>query len=519
MIKHTRIYLLILVSLFLSVIAPISATDVPDEQLNLFPSWEAQHPESSTDKSIAGWFNDFGAMAVASSPSGLINVTAKSPKMCNSLEECATGVNFQSQSLLDFCEDSTEINCIIDVSAKNSQGKMIGYKKQKYIPAQSTRVFTGDSDYRLPNGSTTSVIEFPGLKNGAGSYTYAVGVYLLQRFKINDRKLKIAEFQDPLFLASISAISLAAGNYAPRIASPKSTADGSPYIDSPSNNLECVVIDENICGKPVGFPKNTTFTLKLRMNAQFYGWLHGRLGNANFKVIKVSEKFTEFEISGEPFKIPSAYAETTINKLTDTEFEGIIGIQRQYFDSSNYLPILDVISSVRGTRMLSAWALWEPYIKTKAIAMPSVWSVRNIEKNLIDTQVSSESFECLKKFGGTQGKILGFVNTNATVYMSSPPVFNPDLEVLEYQVAAPHSSKDGSAFKGVYTLKLDANVARCLFGISGTRASATISVVNPSGVNSVKTTIVNQVDGWFNFAASGFTFSNPKIRINLKRVK
>jgi hypothetical protein len=519
MIKRARVILLFLVSLFLSVIAPISATGVPDEQLNLFPSWEAQHPESSTDKSIAGWFNDFGAMAVASTSSGLIDVTEKSPKMCNSLEECATGMNFQSQSLLDFCKNTKEINCIVNFTAKNSQGKTIGYKKQKYIPEQSSSVFSGDPDFRLPNGSTASVVEFPGLKNGAGAYTYAVGVYIIQRFKINDRKLKVAQFQDPLFLASVSAVSLSPGRYVPRIASFKTNVEGGAYIDTPENNLECVVLDEDICGKPVGFPPKASFTLNLRMNAQFYGWLHGRLGSANFKVTKVTEKFTEFEISGEPFQIPSAYAETTIDKLTDAEFEGIIGNQRKYFDSSNYLPILDIISSVRGTRMLSAWALWEPYIKTKAIAMPSVWAVRNIEKNLIDTQASSESFECLKKFGGTQGKILGFVNTNATVYMSSPPVFNPDLEVLEYQVAAPHSSKDGSAFKGVYTLKLDTNVARCLFGISGTRASATIAVVNPSGVNSVKTTIVNQVDGWFNFAASGFTFSNPKIRINLKQVK
>jgi hypothetical protein len=120
--------------------------------------------------------------------------------------------------------------------------------------------------------------------------------------------------------------------------------------------------------------------------------------------------------------------------------------------------------------------------------------------------------------GGDKGKILGFINTNATAYVSGPPTFNEQTQSLDYSVAAPHFAKDGSVFKGHYSIQLDANTARCMFGLKGTNLKATLSILNDKGESNVITSVAKEDKGWFNFSVAGFTFSSPTIRLKLEEV-
>jgi hypothetical protein len=511
--SKTRI--LLLVSILVASLVPlqsVTAADIPDEQFSLFDTWEIEHPADKGDQTIGAWFNDFGFNAVAQA-SSLVDEGNPGVNICASIDACPKGTKFVAISMLHFCSDATEINCIVSAYAKNSAGKRIEYTNRRYIPADQEKVFSGDPDYRLPQGSTASLGTFQGIKNLGGNENYTVAAYVIQRFTITDRGTKSAQSADPLFLANITGVNLETGNYSPR------KYLQNDYLNS-TKNTECVILDNNLCGKPVALPSDASFALALRMNTQFYGWLHGRLSNATFTQISSTEKYSEFEISGQGSKIPSALAKTTLSQMSEEEWAGLIGgggkPSSTNYGSKNIPPILQVVASVRGTYMMNSFNLMQKYMDEKAISMPTFWSVRNVESGQVTNASGQRGLDCLNKFGGNGAKILGFVNTNATAYTSGPPTFNESEGALEYRIAAPHLAKDGSEFKGMYSLQIDSNVARCMFGTIGTAVKATVSVLNKEGKNTVSTTTVNESNGMFKFLAAGFTFSSPTIRVKLE---
>ncbi len=507
--------ILIVISILIASLVPLSgvtAADIPDEQFSLFDSWTLEHPAGKGDQTVGAWFNDFGFNAVAQA-SSLVDEGNPGQVSCESIAACPKTTKFKAFSMLHFCSDSNEINCIVTAYAKNSAGKRIEYTNRKYVPADQEKVFSGEADYRLPQGSTASIGTFQGVKNLAGNENYSVAAYVIQRFTITDRGTKSVQSADPLFLANITGISLETGNYSPR----KFLSDD---FETSIKNNECVILDNNLCGKPVALPADTTFALVLRMNTQFYGWLHGRLSSATFTQITSNEKYSEFEISGQGSKIPSALAKTTLSQISEEEWAGLIGgggkPSSTNYGSTNFPPLLQVVASIRGTYMMNSFNLMQKYMNEKAISMPTFWSVRNVESSQVTNASGQKGLDCLYKSGGNKGKILGFVNTNATAYSSGPPTFNESEGALEYRVAAPHFAKDGSEFKGMYSLQIDSNVARCMFGTIGTAVKATVSVLSKDGQNTVSTTTVNESNGMFKFLAAGFTFSSPTIRVKLE---
>jgi hypothetical protein len=415
--------ILLAISILVASLVPlqsVTAADIPDEQFSLFESWPLEHPADKGDQTVGAWFNDFGFNAVAQA-SLLVDEGNPGQVICESIAACPNATKFRAISMLHFCSDATEINCIVTAYAKNSSGKRIEYTNRKYVPADQEKVFSGDADYRLPQGSTASLGTFPGIKNLGGNENYTVAAYVIQRFTITDRGTKSVQSADPLFLANITGVNLETGNYSPR----KFLQND---YESSVKNTECVVLDNNLCGKPVALPTDTTFALVLRMNTQFYGWLHGRLSNATFTQITSTDKYSEFEISGQGSKIPSALAKTTLSQMSEEEWAGLIGgggkPSPTNYGSKNIPPILQVVASVRGTYMMNSFNLMQKYIDEKAISMPTYWSVRNVESGQVTNASGQRGLDCLYKFGGNKGKILGFVNTNATAYTSGPPTFN-----------------------------------------------------------------------------------------------
>lgn len=498
----------------------LTAADVPDEQFSLFDTWSTDHPADKGDQTVGAWFNDFGFNAVASS-SLLVDESNAGQVICSSIDACPKATKFWAVSMLHFCSDLNEVNCIVAAFAQNPSGKKIDYTNRRYIPADQEKVFPGDPDYRLPQGSTPSLGNFQGIKNLGGNENYTVAAYLIQRFTITDRGKKSFQASDPLFLANITGVNLETGNYSPRKILQKEAVYGNPSIDyeySVKNN-ECVILDNNLCGKPVALPSDVSFGLRLRMNTQFYGWFHGRLSNASFTQLSTTDKYSEFEISGQGSKVPSALAKTTLSQISDAEWAGLIGGSKPSptnYGSKNYPPYLAVVASVRGTYMMNSFNLMQKYINEKAISMPTFWSVRNVESGQVINSSGQKALDCLYKFEGNKGKILGFVNTNSTAYTSGPPTFNEAEGALEYRVAAPHFAKDGSEFKGMYSLQINSDVARCMFGTIGSAVKATVTVVNKDGQSSVSTATVNESNGMFKFLAAGFTFSSPTIRLKLE---
>ena len=514
-----RILLIIVIAVAAGTPAQLSsAAETPEEQFSLFDSWSAQHPAGKNDKSFGVWFGDFGNQAVAQT-SYLVAETNKGQLLCKTLEECKSEKNFYYFAFLPFCEDGSPTNCIVDVNATNSAGKIIKYSKRSYFPKSGANEFQGDTKYRLPSGSTASVVEFPSLINGAGQITYSVGVYVIQRFTITDWNQGTYTATDPSILANISAIELINGAYKARATRQITDSSGRLCLDymALGSNIECTVIDNGVCGKPVAFPDGSFFSLKLRLNSNTHGWMHGRLANARINILNENSAGTEIEISGAPSRIPSVLAETTVDKLSDGIWGSVVGgtVPANY-GSVGYAPFLQVVASNRGTYMMNTFKVMQPFMTDKAIAMPYIWSVRSVERGQVVAAAGQKALDCLYANGGDKGKFLGFINTNATAYVSGPPTFNEQNQSLDYSVAAPHFAKDGSVFKGHYGIQLDANTARCMFGLTGTNLKATLSIINDKGENNVITSIAKEDKGWFNFSVAGFTFSMPTIRLKLE---
>ena len=517
-----RIFRTFVIALFtLVLVAPtqsVLAADVPDEQFSLFDSWTKLHPGGQNDKTVGAWFSDFGYMALAQS-SFLVAENSSGQRLCGSLDECSNEKNFYYVAFLPFCEDGSPTNCIIDVNANDKSGKQIKFSKRTYYSQSAAKVFQGDPKYSLPSGSTPSVVEFPGLPNSSGANTYSVGVYVIQRFTINDWSTGSFTSTDPVILANIAAIDLVKGDYKARATRQIKDSNGRLSLDyiAIGQDINCVVMDTGVCGKPVAFQDGSSFVLKLRINSKTHGWIHGRLENGNVSITKEDSNGVELEISGAPSKIPAVLAEATIDKFTDATYNQIIGgnIPPNY-GAQNYPPVLQVVASNRGTFMMNVWKVMQPYMSDKAIAMPYYWSVRSVERGQVVAAAGQKALDCLYANGGDKGKILGFINTNATAYVSGPPTFNEAEQSLDYSVAAPHYAKDGSVFKGHYSIQLEANTARCMFGLHGTNLKATLSILNDKGENNIITSIARENKGWFNFTVAGFTFSSPTIRLKLE---
>jgi hypothetical protein len=152
---------------------------------------------------------------------------------------------------------------------------------------------------------------------------------------------------------------------------------------------------------------------------------------------------------------------------------------------------------------------WMPYAGDKAAALPSVWAFRTMNGNI--QQINP----CLRE----TSSLNGVVTTNSTQYLDGPPTLNAATNTLDYKVASPHLTSTGEVFKGSYNLLLKSSVARCLYNFTNAPISASISILNESGLSSIATTVVNEKDGWLRLSASGFTFSSPTIKVRLTQEK
>lgn len=486
--------------------------DVPDEQFDGSSALMKQYPSTSGDKYLGAWFTDSGWRAIQS-PSYLDNWDAPvSTPLCKSVSECFDR-QLNMVAMLPFCHDQKETNCIETVEATDSKGRKIGFTNQRYFPKSQETVFQGSPASMAPNGSTASVVQFPGLYNGAGTPDYAIGVSVGRTF--TPKSDGGGSYGDPRFVASISPVKLITGNYRPREAIKTSNGFDIQALD---HSGECTVLEVGICGTPTSFPKDVSFTLTLKINQLLYGWLHGRLLDAKITNTALSGNSYRVEISGKPSQVPDVIAAAQADKVPDelvkSAFGSGVNIGNMRSDS---FPLIATYAPVRGTYTYNGFISWAPYMQDKAAAMPQVWSVRAIQKDQVVASAGGDALKCLVagSMNSSNNGIVGFLNTNATSYMSGPPTFNSAEGVLEYKVAAPHFAKDGTLFAGNYTLQIREDVARCIFNLTNAPVQATISITSSDGSPQTVATNMRQANGFFYFQASGFHFSAPVIKVKL----
>ena len=491
--------ILALIASSLTLLAfPASSADVPDEQYlftfkTVFPTLKAP------DNWFGVWFSD--KPNYPSIPVLTGTTSSGKTETCNSIDQanCKEINSFSYVANYPFCSPIYTTDCIDEVFAVDNNGKKISSTNLEYLP-KNPSLQNIKSNYH-PGGSSKEIFDLPGVTHKGGSTKYAIEVMMMGSFTINDRKVDNSggSYSDASFYVNITPVGMKSGTYE------LVTANGQSFTQPSKFDRNCVVLDIDRCGMAQGFPSGYKFGASIRMATRIYGWLQGRVQDAEFQSQDVpgGKKIT---VTGYPMTVPSiAGGGDYQSKLNAT-------LQQTYksFYDKKQTPVFDNYTADRGTAALKAFSDWAPVLGDKATVMPTVWSFRNIKKDEF-VVAGLQAGRCI--VSAMKTGIGGMVSTNATVYSSGPPVFNEATQSLDYKVAAPHFTSKGDVFRGYYNLKITAETARCIYNFKPIPMQATISVVSDAGEKVVGTTIVKSDDEWVELTAANFEFSSPTLRV------
>jgi hypothetical protein len=478
------------------------AADTPDEQ------YVPSGPPSPT--SVGVQFKDSLFTEIASYLS--TNIPLSNPTgnpgssvsqiLCGSPSDssCLRGNTISYLAHLPRCESSTQSDCVDSVWAVKSDGTKVTGAFMASLPESLINPYVGDPNLAIPSPGVDSVWTIPGITNGAGTDTYLVSSILSGLTQKPSGSVPTGSVPLTEFDAGIYPVHMINGTYIPSHVDSVSDSSGRKglryYSPGGVGAESCVAVSTKLCALHESFPNDIRFGLSLRFSQEIRGWLHGRLLDP-LVTYTGSNSGGTLNIEALPTNVPVISAWTDSSNLPAVipgTYDGTIQ------------PGTSIMGWPWGDVMAKLLKIWLPIIKNTAQAQPSEWIVRNL---------SASEMEGTKGCMEGVHTLAGFVSTNSTVYTAGPPKFNPDTQSLDYTLVSPHFTANGSVFKGVYTLAIKSDVARCIYKFTNAPIKATISITDDSGQSSVAVESMNEHDGWIYLSASNFEFSSPTVHIKL----
>lgn len=427
---------------------------------------------------------------------------------------CAQAENIWYTAILDYCKSNSETNCIAGVSAIVGGKEIVG-KFQGNYPTVSEYTYKGDSSKNIPDGNLPAVFTFDGLKHDGGNqflvysrYSHAGGGYGGTR----------PSFAPHDFVTQIMAISIDKNpKYnAFSVRAQKADALGKAAWWNGSGN-GCV--SPGVQGEcPIGWPlpKDVRFKLDIRTSIPLNSFMHGRLSDPVIKIVNEDANRQLFTVEAGPVSVPIVYTWVKNTDMPKALYDYLYaqknwGGKYLYIDGKgNSRDNVQLMTSMYSfdERNFQEYLWWLDVAKDKSIGNKTMWVARTLSQNEIET---SGTRRCL----GDTKNLTGIVTTNANMYISAPPTFNPVTQSLDYKVASPHVDDKGKENLGTYNLVLSSEAARCLYNFTKAPVSATVSIVSSDGTSQVATTSVSEKNGWLYLSANGFTYSAPLVRVKL----
>lgn len=252
----------------------------------------------------------------------------------------------------------------------------------------------------------------------------------------------------------------------------------------------------------IQFEPDTRIEIGVRLPNIVTGWFNARLRDGVVSAKVLDKERTSYTIAGD---VANVYVAGNAVKLS--------ALPANFLKSNNFFEAPAGTSAAFGgqlgeaQQLLDVYAKWLPYIGDKALTTRTEWVVRG---------VGWTGNSC---FSGGSG-VAGLLATNAAMYNGVPPTWNEDRKSLDFTVASPHVDENGKDAVGVYTLSIPATTAGCLYGKEKLPAFAEISVTSGSdGTDYTSMVTLAETNGWLNFSATGFHFSQPTISIRLTDTK
>lgn len=453
---------------------------------------------------------------------------------CRSADDpgCAEASSYWFNAVLPICDAILNRDCVTSISATKSDQEEVRAKFLQYVYPNHPNSFLPNEKLKIPQHAQPSIWSIPSVPHkGGAEYALIAG--------LNGATWPNSPTAAENFYAHLVPVQRVVTGWATTTGP---SADGfSAYYPqciakTPGANGEarvgcmgmrdqgigeeqyrCVLwVDEGSdCYIQRPFPEGVAFTLEFRMSSSISGWLHGRLSDPAISIQSGTDDATELSIKASPMQVPIFYSGDLYKNLPAR-------LQEKYQTSGSLSrghgygriccewepdPLKRNSTSTPfsfGNDSIDELSLWLSEVSDKAVAMPSMWSVRTMAAWEL-----SKTNSCFVK-----GKTLkGLVTTNSTTYSDGPPSFSDGT--LNYRVASPHLQHDGQIFRGTYDLVIHKEVAKCLYGFSDVPISAEIQVVSEAGVARTATSIFGERDGWIYLSAKNFTFSAPTIRVKL----
>jgi len=455
---------------------------------------------------------------------------ATGEKFCSSTSSapCATG-NYRFSAVLGPCTSIVTVDCIESVTGASANGTVAtGVFKQQF-PLRGVTDYTGSPSEGVPSGGTPSLWTLSGLPHGFGN-DYEVAVQI-SGSKVDGDTLN----QPRSFSAVITPVSVFQTDCDPQndgsqcrdkwVADVNDGRTGKNFWSTSHDESQGYLCrswsEDQKCTLQHAFPVGAKFTVKVRLSTSPSGWLHGRLQEPVASIVRANNVTTVSitagsvqvptivglgQFAGLPAPVQESYTKTCFQKRCGTA-RGDDATPE--FIANNPMTQRQVIQSPSAfsPEAFEQIKLWTEYVGDKAVAMPSLWSVRTLSDYEMESAPS-----CIKNGVG----VTGIVATNASAYSEGPPSFDKASSTLNYKVAAMHYEKDGvTPFSGRYSLVLRSDIAECLYGVTSTSAEATVSVSGEDGAVKTASSSFKLANGWFTFSATGFSHSAPTIKVKL----
>ncbi len=494
-------------------LSPVHSVTVEDEQI-------------PTAFNSAAGFHGFELDEVSglrSNVSVLFTETPTGTRLCSSATTapCDGEGGYNFKAVLGPCTQSVTVDCIESVNTVSSSGATVTGVFKQYFPVSSPNVYTGSPSEGVPSGKSPGLWTFANLPHAFGS-DYQVTVEVTGMKKNGDALKPLRTF-----FANITPVSMYQTTCDPQYNGTciddyvEETVDGRTKVSfrgaaaDQDGGFRCHNWGENAkCALKHAFPSNARFAIKVRLSTTPTGWLHGRMKDPKASISR-TDNVTTVSIEADPVKVPTV--------STGAQWGSIPAPVQQWFTDncprwcgtrgsgslSNPPATRNALStptafSEAGFEQLK---LWKDFIQDKATSIPSVWSVRTLSYGEM-----VKAPKCIIDGSG----VTGIVATNATLYAEGPPAFDSATSSLNYKVASPHFEKNGTTeFKGTYDLILRSDIAKCLYGFDDATSTSKIEVTAENGSSQSVVSSMSVADGWFKFAASGFTFSAPTVKVTL----
>ncbi|CAB4657382.1 unannotated protein [freshwater metagenome] len=518
--------LIALLSIFALLLAPTlvraSAADFIDDQFYELPlpANEAGYLGARVDDSVSFTFSSF---LIANDDEGIKNGLGV-PCADFKDAECSKYPRFTYNIYLPPCSVAITDDCITAITATKSDGTVVPGKLTGTKPNYSTPAFKGDPAFNMPDGWYPSMWSFDGIKHPGGDG------FLLRASLLSFQNKRSIGVITPQLRVSVSAVTWnpvdISGNWSKETngVSRDTGLMSAGGASSPTCNFFLAVKE---CATAWSLPSDVRFKVELKTRAKVSGWVNGRLSDPKVEVTP-NGTGQAFAIEAAPMQVPifAMYKKFTEYSKEFQDFNQRVGggAGRIMFPESNWRSVysgsgrepFDKISAFHALNTYDQQAFTEfQYFlaasDNKAVATKNLW---HFESNRLFYQDGDLKLnDCSRDLTG----LAGFVSTNSTMFMATPPKFNTATQSLDYQVAAPHFDRNGKENIGRYNLVIDSNVARCLYKFSTAPIQASVTVINADGTQQISTSTINEKNGWLYLSVNGYTYSAPTLKVKLSQ--